>query len=240
VEGNVLEREFSSFVGLYPIPMRHGMTVGELALLFNEEFGIGCRLQVIRMEGWKREMWFHQTHLPWISPSPNMATPDTALLYPGTVLIEGTNLSEGRGTTHPFEMIGAPWVEPAKLADALNKENINGVRFRPIFFIPTFGKWKGKRCGGVQIHLLDPSSFRPFHTGILIIKTILSFWPNEFQFSPPPYEGEKKRLPFDMITGTSSIRKALVEEKTSIDEMERSWKKELQDFLIVREKYLLY
>lgn len=239
VEGNVLEEEFSSFVGLYPIPMRHGMTIGELACLFNEEFGIGCSLEVIRMSGWKREMWFDDTNLPWVSPSPNMATLDTATVYPGTVLIEGTNLSEGRGTTHPFELVGAPWIDPVKLEDRLNKEEISGVRFRPLFFTPTFGKWEGERCGGIQVHLLDRTPFRPFRTGLFIIRAILQLWPERFEFSSPPYEYERKRLPFDMITGTSSIRKALME-GNSIDDMERSWERRLHDFLKVRERYLLY
>lgn len=239
VEGNILDEAFASFVGLYSIPMRHGMTTGELAHLFNSKFGIGCRLEVVRMDGWSCDMWFDETGLPWVAPSPNMATLETAIVYPGNVLFEGTNLSEGRGTTHPFEIIGAPWIDPSKLVDSLNKEGIGGVRFRPIFFKPTFGKWQGKRCGGVQLHILDRSSFKPFKTSLHIIKAVYILWPDEFRFSLPPYEYEDKRLPFDIITGTSYIREGLMK-GLSIEDMEKGWEKGLRCFLPMREEYLLY
>src|SRR4051794_25016923 len=153
VEGPMLHHGFESFVGQYPIPMRHAMTIGELARLFNEEFGIGAELEVVPMEGWRREMYFDETKLPWVMPSPNMPTLDTAVVYPGTVLFEGTNVSEGRGTTRPFEIVGAPWVSPERFADGLNRLALPGVRFRPAIFEPTFHKHAKSCCGGCQIHV---------------------------------------------------------------------------------------
>jgi uncharacterized protein YbbC (DUF1343 family) len=155
VEGNRLDPNFSSFVGLYPIPMRHGMTTGELALLFNSEFGIHCDLTVVEMEGWRRNDWFDQTGLPWIPPSPNLPTPNSAIVYPGSVLMEGTCLSEGRGTTRPFELIGAPFIQSRRYAEILNAIGLPGVYFRPVYFQPTFQKWAGEMCGGIQIHVQE-------------------------------------------------------------------------------------
>src|SRR5439155_11228429 len=157
VEGGVIHPGFESFVGLWPIAVRHGLTAGEYARLLNEPaakhgFGIGCELQVFEMEGWRRDMLHGEARLPWVMPSPNMPTPDTALVYPGMCLLEGTNLSEGRGTTRPFELWGAPWLDPQRLADDLAKEPLEGVRFRPVSFTPTWDKHKGQRCHGVQLH----------------------------------------------------------------------------------------
>lgn len=239
VEGNVLEENFSSFVGLYPIPMRHGMTTGELARLFNEEFGIGCNLEVIEMEGWKREMWFDETGLPWVSPSPNMATLDTATVYPGTVLVEGINLSEGRGTTHPFEMAGAPWVDPACLVESLEEDKLPGVKFRPLYFRPTFGKYKDEICGGIQIHVIDRERFRPFKSGICVIRTVYDLWTADFGFLSPPYEYEYEKSPFDILCGTSMIRRAFKDD-LPIEKIEKKWQKKLTDFLELRTTYLMY
>ncbi len=202
IEGNILDSAFTSFVGRYSMPMRHGMTIGELALLFNEQMKINSDLKVIRMKGWKREYWFDQTGLPWIMPSPNMPTLDTATVYPGSVIFEGTNVSEGRGTTRPFEIIGAPFICPDILCEKLNKylkrpqktqyniflpinhrsiihnRNyfIDGVFFRPIYFQPTFHKWSNKLCGGIQIHVLDRTKFKPYFTAVLILKEIYNLY----------------------------------------------------------------
>src|SRR5262249_5710659 len=155
-----------SFVGMYPIPMRHGMTIAELARLFNEAFGIGADMTVVPMEGWRRTTYFDATDVPWVLPSPNIPTLDTAIVYPGTVLCEGTNVSEGRGTTRPFELLGAPWVEAERFADTLNRVDLAGVRFRPAVIEPTFHKWARTSCGGCQIHVLDRDAFRPVETGV--------------------------------------------------------------------------
>ncbi len=188
IEGNLLGQEYRSFVGLYPIPMRHGMTVGEMALFLNQEFKLGCEVSVIAMRGWRRSMWFDRTGLPWIMPSPNLPTLDSAIVYPGAVLIEGTTISEGRGTTRPFEMIGAPCVKPAALAGKLNALALPGVHFRPTYFEPTFNKWAGQMCGGVHIHAIDRDAMEPYLTGIAAISNIREMYPVEFQWRMPPYE----------------------------------------------------
>src|SRR5512137_69271 len=160
VEGPMLEPGYESFVGLFPIPMRHGMTVGELAVLFNSHFGIGADLEVVKIEGWSRADYFDETGLPWVIPSPNMPTLDTAIVYPGLVALEGTNLSEGRGTTKPFELFGAPWIDGHALAAKLNGLGLPGVRFREAWFTPSFSKFQGQLCGGCQIHVTDRGAFR--------------------------------------------------------------------------------
>src|SRR5215510_11076554 len=180
VEGPVLVRGYESFVGQYPIPMRHGMTIGELALLFNTEFGIGANLEVIRMEGWRREMYFDETRLPWVIPSPNMPTLDTAIVYPGTVLFEGTNVSEGRGTTRPFEIVGAPWPVAERFAEAMNRTGLPGVYFRPVVFEPTFQKHAKTACAGCQIHVLDRRTFKPVETGVALIAAFRAVGPDTF------------------------------------------------------------
>ena len=237
VEGPVLNPKFSSFVGMYPIAVRHGMTVGELALLFNDESGISCQLEVVKMEGWRRCMWFDDTRLPWAIPSPNMPTLDTATVYPGMCLLEGTNLSEGRGTTQPFETFGAPWLEPYLLKEMLEREKFPGVFFRPLSFIPTFNKWKDELCRGIQIHVTDREQFIPFETALAIVKYSQELHPDSFRWSAPPYEYEEKKLPFDIIAGTDRLRKMINKE---LEEICKSWQKELTEFKIMREKYLLY
>lgn len=239
VEGNILKEKFKSFVGLYPLPVRHGMTVGELAFLFNKEFNIGCTLEVIKMEGWKREEWFDNTNLPWVLPSPNMPTLDTALVYGGSCLIEGTNLSEGRGTTKPFEIIGAPFINPWKLTEKLEEENLLGVKFRPLYFRPTFHKWKNQDCGGVQIHVTNRSSFKSYITGIAIIKAVFHLYPENFEWRKEVYEFSKDILAIDMLTGDDNIKK-MIEDNLSIWKIEKTWQIELKKFMKIREKYLLY
>ena len=205
IEGNLLDPEYRSFVGLYPIPMRHGMTAGELALLFNSEFGIHCDLKVVEMENWRRNYWFDQTGLPWVQPSPNLPTIDSAIAYPGSVLLEGTCLSEGRGTTRPFELIGAPFVHARNYAETLNALNLPGVLFRPAFFEPAFQKWAGKMCGGVQVHVADREAFEPYLTGIAAISAARTLYPEFFQWRNPPYEYELEKRPIDILCGSDRI-----------------------------------
>jgi uncharacterized protein YbbC (DUF1343 family) len=213
------------------------MTVGELALLFNDEFGIKCQLEVVKMEGWRRGMWFDDTRLPWVIPSPNMPTLDTATVYPGMCLFEGTNLSEGRGTTRPFEIFGAPWLDPYLLKEMLEKEKFPGVFFRPLSFIPTFNKWKDELCRGIQIHVTDRAHFLPFEIALAIVKYSQELHPDSFRWSAPPYEYEEKKLPFDIIAGTDRLRKMMNKELKDIC---LSWQKDLEDFKSMREKYLFY
>jgi len=239
VEGNVVESDFISFVGIYPLAIRHGMTIGELALMFNQEFKIGCDLEVIPMLGWKREMWFDETGYKWINPSPNIPTLESATVYPATVYLEGTNISEGRGTTKPFEFLGAPFIDAEKLADELNRQNLQGVYFRPIAFQPTFDKWKDELCFGVQIHVLNRDIFKPVHTGLVLLKTLYKLFLDDFEWKNPPYEYEYEKLPIDLLWGTDKIRK-FIETERSINEIEKSWKKDLEDFKKRRNRYLLY
>jgi uncharacterized protein YbbC (DUF1343 family) len=229
LEGNVLDPDFSSFVGYLPILLRHGMTVGELARFFNEHFHIGVKLNVVEMKGWKRDTWFDDTGLQWVMPSPNMPTLDTATVYPGTCLFEGTSLSEGRGTTKPFEIIGAPWIDAHNLADSLNNLYLNGVKFRPVYFIPTFSKHTDQRCGGVQVHVIDRDKFTPVKTALNMIETIKRLYPNEFQFIKH----------FDLLMGTDKIRNDL-SNGLSVNDIIQSWKDEISDFANVRSKYILY
>ena len=239
VEGNLHEPGFASFVGMYPIPMRHGMTVGELALMFNGEFGVDCELEVIAMEGWRREMWYEETGLPWVMPSPNMPTIDTAVVYPGSVMIEGTEISEGRGTTRPFEILGAPYVEPRRLIDELKRDNLPGVIFRPQHFEPTFHKFSGRMCGGIQIHVTDRQTFRPVSTSVAIISAVRRLYPGEFGWKQPPYEYVYDKLPFDVINGTSRLREQ-IEADESVAQIEECWSESVAEFRNRRASYLLY
>lgn len=239
VEGNIPDPSFASFVGLFPLPARHGMTLGEAALYLNGEFGLGCPLEVVAMQGWKREMDFQATGLPWVLPSPNIPTPDAALVYPGMCLLEGTNVSEGRGTTRPFEISGAPWAEPGLLAKRLQGLQLPGACFRPLHFIPTFHKWEGRMIGGVQVHVTDRRRFLPFRTGLALLRSYRELGGNDFEWKPPPYEYEHEKLPIDILCGTDRIRRQ-IESGASLDEMEGSWAEDLEAFGKVREKYLLY
>ena len=239
VEGDLLTPGSESFVGMYPIPMRHGMTVGELALMFNQEFGIGCDLTVVSMKGYTRELWFDQTDAPWVIPSPNMPTLETAIVYPGTVYVEGTKFSEGRGTTRPFEINGAPYVDSHDLADCLNGYRLPGVHFRPHSFLPTFQKHAGEICHGVQLHVTDRESFRPVISGIALIKAVHDLYPGDFQWQAPPYEYVFDRLPFDVIAGGARLREQ-IEGGAFLDEIAASWRDDEVRFREMRRRYLLY
>jgi uncharacterized protein YbbC (DUF1343 family) len=201
VEGPLLDPHYRSFVGLHLIPVRHGKTIGELAQQFRDEAFPKCELSILAMKNWKRQMWFDETGLQWVMPSPNMPTLDTATVYPGMCLLEGTNISEGRGTTRPFEIFGARFIDPEKLSSELNALNLPGVFFRENYFQPTFHKFAGELCGGAQIHVTDRDEFRPFLTGVEIIKRIRKMHPEQFQWKQPPYEYEWKRLPIEILIG---------------------------------------
>jgi len=239
VEGNILDLALKSFVGGYPIPMRHGMTIGELAFLFNEEFDIGCALQVVKMRNYRRDMWYDETELPWIYPSPNMPTLNSAILYPGMVLFEGTTLSEGRGTTLPFELIGAPYINPYELKEKIDSYNLPGVMFRPLYFEPTFHKYSQKVCGGVQIHVIERNIFKPYLTGLALLQSIKSLYPNDFEWKQPPYEYEYVKLPIDLLIGDQNIRKNL-DAKQDIYYIEKHWINDLMHFSEKRKRVLLY
>ncbi|PLR91112.1 exo-beta-N-acetylmuramidase NamZ family protein [Bacillus sp. T33-2] len=236
VEGPVLEPKYASFIGQYAIPIRHGMTVGELAKLFNKEFGIGAALTVVEMKGWKRNMYYDDTPLQWVLPSPNMPTLDTALVYPGGALIEGTNLSEGRGTTKPFELLGAPFINSDDLAEKLNSLKLPGVKFRAASFIPTFSKHSGVLSHGVQYHITDRDAFKPVETGLHVVKTIHDMYPDKFQFRA---EGSNGISFFDNLTGNRWIRDGINQGK-SVEELTEQWQDGLDEFKKTRKKYLLY
>ncbi len=239
VEGNVTEKEFTSFVGQFEIPTRHGMTCGELAKLFNEHFGIGCELEVVPMDGWQREMWFEDTGLPWVMPSPNIPTVDTCVVFPATVHVEGTEISEGRGTTRVFELNGAPYIDPYAWTVELEKFNFPGVAFRQTYFRPTFQKWAGQTCGGLQLHVTNRETFTPVIVGIAMIKTAYDLYPEEFQWKQDAYEYEFDKNPFDVVSGTDKIRKA-IETGASIAEIATGWTAKLNAFKQLRDNYLLY
>lgn len=239
IEGDLLRPGTESFVGMYPIPMRHGMTAGELALMFNQQFGIGCDLQVIPMEGYRRELWFDETDAPWVLPSPNMPTVETAVVYPGTVFVEGCQFSEGRGTTRPFEINGAPYVDSHRLAEWLNGAGLPGVVFRPHSFIPTFQKHMGELCHGVQLHVTDRETFRPVISGIALIKAIHDLCPEGFAWQNPPYEYVYDRLPFDVIAGGTVLREQ-IEAGVDLATIAASWQSDEELFRQQRKPFLLY
>ncbi len=239
IEGNVAEKDFTSFVGQFEIPTRHGMTCGELAKFFNEHFGIGCDLEVVKMDGWSREMWFEDTGLPWVMPSPNIPTVDTCVVFPATVHIEGTEMSEGRGTTKPFELNGAPYIDPRAWAAELEKFSFPGVTFRQTYFQPTFQKHARTTCGGLQIHVTDRNVFTPVIVGIAMIKTACDLYTEHFQWKESAYEYVFDKNPFDVVSGTDKIRKA-IKEGQSLAEIEASWSERSEAFANVRLNYLLY
>jgi len=239
VEGETLVRGFESFVGLFPIPMRHGMTIGELATLFNQVFNLGATVEVSQMEGWRREMYADGTDLPWVMPSPNMPTLDTAIVYPGTVLFEGTMLSEGRGTTRPFELVGAPGIEAERFAAEMNALGLPGVFFRPAVFEPTFQKHARTPCGGCQIHVIDRASFRPVLTGAALIQKFLTSSPATFAWRQPPYEYEHEKLPIDILAGSSQLRQQ-IESRVHPTQIAESWHADEAAFRRLRQPFLLY
>src|SRR5262245_2655591 len=239
VEGARRRRGWESFVGLFPIPMRHGMTIGELAKLFNKEFGIGASLEVIPMEGWTRSAYADSSGLPWVMPSPNMPTLDTAIVYPGTVLFEGTMLSEGRGTTRPFELVGAPWIDAERFAGEMNALGLAGVHFRPAGFEPTFQKHAKQPCGGCQIHVIDRESFEPVKVGVALIEMFRRVDPVRFEWRQPPYEYEHEKMPIDILAGSDALRQQ-IERGLRCEEIAASWSDDEEEFRRVRQPYLLY
>jgi uncharacterized protein YbbC (DUF1343 family) len=239
VEGPVLDPAYESFVGMYPIPMRHGMTIGELARLFNEHFGIGARLEVVPMRGWSRAAYGDGTGVPWVMPSPNMPTLDTAIVYPGTVLFEGTMASEGRGTTRPFEIVGAPWVDAERMATHMNAQNLPGVYFRPVVFEPTFQKHARTTCGGCQIHVLDRTAFKPVLTGVALIEAIRAAAPSQFSWRKPPYEYEHEKEPIDILAGSPALRES-IDAGATADDIAAEWRRDVETFMKLRQSFLLY
>ena len=239
VEGALLVEGFQSFVGQFPIPMRHGMTIGELARLFNEHFAIGASLEVVQMEGWRREMYSDATDLPWVMPSPNMPTLDTAIAYPGTVLFEGILISEGRGTTRPFELIGAPWIEAESFARQMNTLTLPGAYFRPAVFEPTFQKHAKQTCGGCQIHVTDRQQYQPVLVGVALIAMFHQVDPARFAWRQPPYEYEHDKMPIDILAGSDMLRRQ-IEAGTSAREIAASWKQDEESFRGLRAPFLLY
>ncbi|MBL8024548.1 MAG: DUF1343 domain-containing protein [Elusimicrobia bacterium] len=238
LEGNIPDPAFASFVGLHPLPVVHGMTVGELARYFNRTQGWKANVHVVPMSGWKRTMRFNETGLPWVLPSPNMPTLDTATVYAGMCLLEATNLSEGRGTTRPFELVGAPFLDGVLLAQHLTDQKLPGVKFRPISFRPTFNKWAGTLCGGVQLHVTDPSAFQSFYTGLVLLQTVHHLTP-KFRWKGPPYEYETKKKPMDILCGTDKIRRT-IDQGTSLSPLLRSWESQLKSFRQSLKHDLLY
>jgi uncharacterized protein YbbC (DUF1343 family) len=239
VEGPMLVAGFESFVGLYPIPMRHGMTIGELARLFNEHFGIGADLDVVAMHGWTRAWYHDDARAPWVMPSPNIPTLDSAIVYPGTVLFEGTNVSEGRGTTRPFEILGAPGIVPERFAADLNALALGGVVFRPLVFEPTFHKHAKQNCGGCQLHVTDREKFTPVLTGVALLAGFRAALRDAFQWREPPYEYERVKPPFDILAGSSELRERL-EAGMPVHQIARSWESGVGEFNQLRQRFLLY
>lgn len=234
-EGNLVEEDVRSFVGLYPIPNRHGMTVGELALLFNHEFDIHCDLTVVPMSGWERKMFYDETGLHWVPPSPNTTGIDMSILYPGTCLVEGTNLSEGRGTTRPFEYIGAPYIEGYKLAKIFNEKKVPGVLARPVSFIPTYQKYKDEVCEGIQLHVVDRRNIHSLETGLLLLETIAHMYPDQFEFVQ---YNKQDRYFFDLLAGTKDLRTFILSGEVKL--FLASCTKDLEAFNEQKKPYLLY
>ena len=239
VEGPMLKPGYESFVGQFPIPMRHGMTVAELARLFNEAHGIGAALETVPMQGWSREMYFDETGLPWVMPSPNMPTLDTAIVYPGTVLFEGTMLSEGRGTTRPFELIGATWLDGEQLAARMNAVGLGGVHFRPAIFEPTFQKHARETCGGCQIHVTARQSFVSVKAGVSLLRECYGLAPKQFKWRDPPYEYEHDKMPIDILAGSPQLREQ-IEQQIPLADIAESWGPGVAAFEAMRKPYLLY
>jgi uncharacterized protein YbbC (DUF1343 family) len=239
VEGSILREPWTSFVGQFPIPLRHGLTIGELARLFNDAFGIGCALDVVPLAGWRRSMYFDDTRLPWVIPSPNLPTLDTAIVYPGAVMFEGTMLSEGRGTTRPFELVGAPWIDGERLADAMNARGLPGVHFRPVFFEPTFHKHARQTCGGCQPHVTDRATFEPVRTAVELMAEFRRQDPGHFAWRQPPYEYEHEKQPIDVLYGSDQLR-TTIDRDGDVAALVRSWEPEEEGFRKLRQPFLMY
>ncbi len=238
IEGNILEDDVSSFVGMYPIPMRHGLTFGELGAFFNQEFGIGADYHVVAMEGWQRSMHFPDTGVPWVFPSPNMPDYMASLTYPGQVIWEGCNISEGRGTCFPFTLFGAPWVNQNEVLKFVEKTPLPGCVLRPLQFEPTFNKHMGKVCRGFQLHVTDVKAFNPYRTALTFLQAFINLYP-EFSYKEPPYEYEFEKLPMDLILGSKGLRKRLETTEPMLD-IEQSWQEDLAAFDDRRKPYFLY
>jgi len=239
VAGTVLDPAYASFVGQFPIATRHGMTVCELARLFKETYGLDCEMELILMDGWERDLWMNETDAPWVLPSPNMPTLETATVFPGTVHLEGTQLSEGRGTTRPFELIGAPFIEAYEYASELNKLNLAGVYFRACYFQPTFQKHARQTCGGVQLHVTERNDFEPVLAGVAAVKIAYSLYKKEFLWKEPPYEYVYDQNPFDIIAGTNDLREA-IEREATLEAIKESWRQPLTEFMNIRSASLCY
>ncbi|ABW67788.1 exo-beta-N-acetylmuramidase NamZ family protein [Desulfosudis oleivorans] len=239
MEGNLLAPEWASFVGRYPLPMRHGLTIGELARLFNDRFGIGCDLTVVPMAHWQRSMRFADTGLPWVAPSPNLPTPDSALVYPGQVIWEGTNISEGRGTTRPFEYFGAPFLDTHAVAARIQPEFLKGVVLRPMVFEPTSSKWQGVPCQGFQIHPVAPDHYRSYTLSLALLQVVINIHGDAFAWKPPPYEYEHERMPIDLILGDGNLRKR-IEQQEEIFALEQEWHDDLESFKTLSKNFHLY
>jgi uncharacterized protein YbbC (DUF1343 family) len=239
VEGPALQPGYESFVGIHPVATRHGMTIGELARLYHAERRLSGELLVIPCEGYRRDMTFEETGLPWVLPSPNMPTPDTAFVYPGQCLLEGTNLSEGRGTTRPFEICGAPWIDPARLADRLRQETLPGVVFRPLWFRPTFHKFAGQSCGGVQLHVRDRAAFQPVRAGLAVLAALRDLSGDRFDWRREPYEFVTDRVAIDLLFGSPRERLAL-EAGAAPRAVAAAWEQEEATFRRRRQAHLLY
>lgn len=239
IEGPSIRPGFESFVGLHPVPNRHGLTIGELCRHVNAVQDLGCDLTVVPLEGWHRRMYFEETGLPWVLPSPNMPTSDTALVYPGLCLVEGTELSEGRGTTRPFEIVGAPYLGGARLAAALERLDLPGARFRPLTFRPTFHKFAGAVCGGIQIHVVDRRAFRPYRTGVALLVAVHEIWPHDFAWRRRRYEFVADRPAIDLLAGGRSLREQ-VDAGASLVEIAGSWRDEEEAFRVASRPARLY
>jgi uncharacterized protein YbbC (DUF1343 family) len=239
MEGDVLREGFSSFVGLHPVPLRHALTVGEIALWLHGERGIRCELEVIPLEGWDRDAGWARTGLPWVMPSPNLPTPESCAVYPGMVLMEGTNLSEGRGTTRPFELTGAPWLDPFALAEAVDPADRPGLLLRPCWFEPTFQKHAGIRCGGLQLHVVDPAAVRSVRTAVALLRAAREQAPADFVWRPPPYEYEERLMPIDILWGHEGLR-AGVDRGASVGQILEGAAAHRGAFLERVRPYLLY
>ena len=239
IEGAMLDPAYASFVGQFAIPMRHGLTIGEAARLFNDHFGVNAAVDVVPMDGWTRSMYFDETGLPWVLPSPNIPTLESAIVYPGGVLFEGTPLSEGRGTTRPFEIIGAPWIDGERFADAMNRRGLPGVYFRPMFFEPTFHKHAQQPCGGCQVHVTDRSAYRSLRVAVEMLEEFRKQAPGQPLWRDPPYEYETVKPPIDILYGTDRLRRGIDAGETAAA-LSADWARDEDRFRDIRQKYLLY
>jgi uncharacterized protein YbbC (DUF1343 family) len=236
-EGPQMDTDLCSFVGIIPIPILHGLTIGEMARYMNAESALGANLMVVPMQHWRRNMWFDMTGLPWIMTSPGIPHFSTTIAYPCTCFFEGTNISEGRGTALPFEVIGAPWIDSHRLAQYLNKKKIPGVKFCPVSFSPVDSKFKRERCHGVQVHILERDTFRPIFTALHLLESFILFSQGQFQFLDTSWEGKQPH--FDLLMGTDIVR-SQIENGISPDDISSLWKRTTQKFEVGRHKYLLY